>query len=247
MWMMGRREPSSRPLPLPDVEPGAMPRGWLGVGFTCRDCGGEAPDSSKTPVWSFGTLPTIYFVDPDGPAAKAGLRRGDVLTQIDGLSMLSDQGGKRFGSMQPGQSVNWTLLRDGSPRTLTVVAAVRPDDRAPEFEAYRRKLEALREMRRHQDDGTAQLEDLERQLRNLERLQSAPAPPASRRLRYAGSVAGSDVEVRGLGSVVVDDSGDEIVITTRDATIRIKPSGKVTVDKSKNGAKDKDASAKKTP
>ena len=42
------------------------------------------------------------------------------------------------------------------------------------------------------------------------------------RLRYAGAVGGSEVEVRGLENVVVDDSGDEIVITTRDATIRIR-------------------------
>jgi hypothetical protein len=35
-------------------------------------------------------------------------------------------------------------------------------------------------------------------------------------------VGGSEIEVRGLENVVVDDSGDEIVITTRDATIRIR-------------------------
>jgi len=243
MWM--NRGPSSqRVLPLPDVEPGAMPRGWLGVGFTCRNCGGEVPDSSTTPVWSFQTLPTIYFVDPDGPAARAGLRRGDVLAQIDGLSLLSEQGGKRFGSMQPGQSVSWTVLRDGSPRTLNVIAASRPDENAPEFEAYRQKLEALREMRRHSDEGNAQYGDLERQLRDLARVQRdlarvqiAPTPSSPRRLRYAGSVAGSDVEVRGLGSVVVDDSGDEIVITTRDATIRIKPSAKPPDAKDKSAKK----------
>src|SRR5262249_1003537 len=152
--------------------------------------------------------------------------RGDVLTEIDGLSMLSDEGGKRFGSMQPGQTVRWTVLRDGTARTLNVVAAARPDDRSPDLEAYRQKIEALREMRHNNEQSTAHLPDLERQLRELARVQMVPSPSTPRRLRYAGTVAGSDVEVRGLGGVVVDDSGDEIVITTRDATIRIKPSAK---------------------
>ena len=43
------------------------------------------------------------------------------------------------------------------------------------------------------------------------------------RLRSAGGVGGAEVEVRGADNVVVDDDGDEIVITTRDATIRIRP------------------------
>jgi hypothetical protein len=64
----------------------------------------------------------------------------------------------------------------------------------------------------------------------------AVAAPDARRLRYAGSVGGSDVEVRGLGNVVVDDGGDEIVITTRDATIRIRPGGKATTTAAKRAA-----------
>jgi hypothetical protein len=48
-----------------------------------------------------------------------------------------------------------------------------------------------------------------------------PAPPHN--LRYEGTIAGSQVEVRGSGAVVVtEDDEDEIVITTPDATIRIR-------------------------
>jgi hypothetical protein len=50
-----------------------------------------------------------------------------------------------------------------------------------------------------------------------------PAPDPPEHLRYAGEVAGADIEVRGSSSVVVtiEPDGDGIVITTRDATIRI--------------------------
>jgi hypothetical protein len=55
-----------------------------------------------------------------------------------------------------------------------------------------------------------------------------PVPPTSRtrrqNLRYEGTIGGSDVEVRGSGAVVVsEEPGDqELLITTPDATIRIR-------------------------
>ena len=52
----------------------------------------------------------------------------------------------------------------------------------------------------------------------------APAPEPPEHLRYAGEVAGAEIEVRGSGSVVVtiQQDGEGVVITTRDATIRIR-------------------------
>jgi len=46
------------------------------------------------------------------------------------------------------------------------------------------------------------------------------------RLRWAGSVGDADVEVKGLGNVTVttDAVTGEIVVTTSDATIHIRPS-----------------------
>ena len=51
-------------------------------------------------------------------------------------------------------------------------------------------------------------------------LQDFPEAPAPRKLRFEGTICGSEVEVRGSGAVVVTE--DEIVITTSDATIRIR-------------------------
>jgi len=90
----------------------------------------------------------------------------------------------------------------------------------------RDKLRELRIQSRRMQQSR-EVEDLTRQLGDLERLAPGVATQATpRRLRYAGSVAGSDVRGARLGNVVVDDSGDEVVIITRDATIRIRPSGK---------------------
>jgi hypothetical protein len=216
---------NARPgMSMPDAGPEALPRGWMGIGLVCQECGGELPDQGDTPVWTFGTLPTISYVEPEGPAARAGLRRGDQLTHIDGVSLLTSEGGKRFGAVKGGQKVRWTFVRDGSTRTIAVTAAARPEDRGVKIDELRATMRALR---------SAQGEALDREMRAmqmqidaLDRSRITLRDRTEKRLRYAGSVAGSDVEVRGLGNVVVDDSGDEIVITTRDATIRIHPSAR---------------------
>jgi len=208
----------------PSFRPEALPQGWLGIGLTCQDCGGQVGEGEKAPIWSFGTLPTISYVDPEGPSARAGLRRGDQLTHIDGVSLLSPEGGRRFGAVKPGQVVKWRLIREGSPKVIAVRAVPRPGDDAPDFGPLREQLRAIRDSKRQLE--SREMRDLMRKLSELDR--NAPeVARAQKRLRYAGSVGGSDVEVRGLGNVVVDDSGDEVVIVTRDATIRIKPGGKI--------------------
>ena len=211
---------------VPVFRPETLPQGWLGIGLTCQDCGGDLAEGAKTPVWTFGTIPTVSYVDPEGPSARAGLRRGDQLTHIDGVSIVSAEGGRRFGSVKPGQVVRWRVIRDGSPRVVAVKAIDRPGDDLADYGALRDRLRSMRDRRQLQG---REMQDLMRKLGDLERLapDQQQTPAASKRLRYAGSVGGSDVEVRGLGNVVVDDSGDEVVIITRDATIRIKPGGKV--------------------
>jgi hypothetical protein len=232
MWRQAEPSPGRAP-EAPRAMPEALPRGWIGIGLNCQECGSETSDENRTPVWTFGTLPTVSYVDPEGPAGRAGMRRGDQLTHVDGISLLTEEGGRRFGAIHPGQTVKWTLLRDGSTLSLPVTAVARPGEQRQALDAVREQLRALREMRgAEREDArvrTREQVSLEEALRSLERSKSNMARTGqSRRLRYAGSVAGSDVEVRGLGNVVVDDTGDEIVITTPDATIRVRPSAKGT-------------------
>jgi C-terminal processing protease CtpA/Prc len=80
----------------------AVPRGWFGFGFEC-DCVAERSLMDSVAVWTFSDYPRVYSVDDGSPAAKAGLRRGDVIKEIDGISILDPDGGRRFGSIRPGR------------------------------------------------------------------------------------------------------------------------------------------------
>jgi hypothetical protein len=213
--------PETARLPKPSIPTEeALPRGWSGFALTCRNCGGQPGEDGAYPVWEFGTLPTIYFVDPGSPAARAGLQIGDVLAELDGVSLLTEDGGKRFGALQPGQSVKWTIRRGGRVQNVTVVTARRPGEQEVDLSALKEELKALSEHR----NAERMSAEMQRLAREMERAGSRMARETAtrERLRYAGAVGGSEVEVRGLESVLVDDTGDEIVITTRDATIRIK-------------------------
>ncbi|MHB1244410.1 MAG: S1C family serine protease [Gaiellaceae bacterium] len=61
------------------------------------------------------------------PAAEAGLRTGDVVTRIDGENVVSaDALRSSIAGRKPGESVELTVRRDGSTRTLTVTLGSRP-------------------------------------------------------------------------------------------------------------------------
>jgi len=235
-----------------------FPRGWFGIGLQCSDCSVSRDDSSGARVWSFEARPEISYVDPDGPAGKAGLRPGDKLTHVDGEPITSAEGGRRFGAVKPGDSVRWTYERDGKTFITTLTAQEHPDrafliDPAVSEELQQSLAELRTEQVRMREDRRRAFADqhvarsYERALRmaeeaqrSLERTQEslrrrgyvvapeAPEPPEPherRKLRYEGTVGDSQVEVHGTGSVVVrkDEHGhEELVITTPDATIRIR-------------------------
>jgi len=69
----------------------------------------------------------LASVRPDTPAARAGLRGGDVITAIDGkktASMLDVQ--SAIAAKQPGDKISLTYQRAGQSHTATVRLATRP-------------------------------------------------------------------------------------------------------------------------
>jgi S1-C subfamily serine protease len=69
----------------------------------------------------------VYAVTPDGPAAKAGIRPGDVLTIVGNRSTTSVE--ELFAALrrhEPGQTVSISYVRDDEKRTAQVRVADRP-------------------------------------------------------------------------------------------------------------------------
>jgi predicted metalloprotease with PDZ domain len=102
------------------------PIGWLGFGLSFSGKIVRKPSDGLPARWRFNAPPKIHSIEPDGPADRADLKRGDVLTHIDGVRLDTRRGGNRFSSVEPGQAVTWTIRRDGVERTVEMVAEERP-------------------------------------------------------------------------------------------------------------------------
>jgi S1-C subfamily serine protease len=61
------------------------------------------------------------------PAAKAGMKAGDVITAVDGRAVAdADALTAAIGTRSPGSKLTLTLRRNGATRTVTVTLGVRP-------------------------------------------------------------------------------------------------------------------------
>ena len=120
-----------------------MPDGWFGFGIQCRNCGVHS-ERGRSAVFQFRETPTVVSVEPGTPAAGAGMRRGDRLTHVDGVSLTTAEGWRRFGAIQPGQRVSWTYTRDGRRLQSPMTALRRPDARRAPTPAASAQAQRLR-------------------------------------------------------------------------------------------------------
>ena len=72
----------------------------------------------------------VLGVSPGGPADESGVSVGDVVLSLDGISLVGSGTGspsrtlmERMGAVQPGDTVQLTLQRDGSELEMELVAA----------------------------------------------------------------------------------------------------------------------------
>jgi len=98
------------------IDHGKVVRGWLGVSI--RDLTPDKVTSMKRKD-NKGAL--IAEVVPDSPAAKAGLKKGDLVVQfrkqpIEDAAALQ----RRVGDTPVGETADLTVARDGKPIDLTV-------------------------------------------------------------------------------------------------------------------------------
>jgi serine protease Do len=67
----------------------------------------------------------------DGPAARAGLRAGDIVTAVEGQSVKSPtELTRRVAFSRPGEALRLSVLRNGKPLDVTLKAGVRPSEQA---------------------------------------------------------------------------------------------------------------------
>ncbi len=95
---------------------GSVTRGWLGV---------QIQKVSTEIAGSLGLdeAAGALVVDPQdgGPAAKAGIRAGDVITEVDGEPVADPRAlARMIADYDPQATVTLTLIRDGSQQTMTV-------------------------------------------------------------------------------------------------------------------------------
>jgi hypothetical protein len=218
-----------------------LPAGRLGFALTCAGCGWEQEAGAAEPRPYFDTPPQVYSVEPGSPAEQAGMRRGDVILQVDGLSITSGAGASRLASIQPRESVRYTIRRGGSTTQLSL----RAGDRGPaaaQSRMERDQRDAEEEMilvlqNLERIAGMGDLGEMRRELTDLLRQLGEPAPaPASGRatperlagttdaLRYTATVGNAEVEVRGAGSVITTTfiPGKDLLIVTDAVRIRIR-------------------------
>jgi serine protease Do len=107
------------------VQNGKVVRGFIGVRI--QDV---TPDLAE----SFGLKDhagaLIAEVTPGSPAAKAGLKDGDVITEVEGKA-IADSGQLRMAVSQtaPGAKLALGVLRDGKTENLTVTTETAPNQR----------------------------------------------------------------------------------------------------------------------
>ncbi|HEU4439404.1 MAG TPA: DegQ family serine endoprotease, partial [Methylomirabilota bacterium] len=98
---------------------GKVTRGWLGV--TIQPL---TPELAKGFQMSENAGALVASVQPDSPAARAGVKTGDVITQFDGKKVAHSSDLPRLVADTPvGRKVGLTVIRDGKPVTLDVTVA----------------------------------------------------------------------------------------------------------------------------
>ena len=94
------------------IEKGYISKPYIGIGV--EDV------SQETQQYGIPAGAAIQSVMEDGPAAQAGLQRGDVITAVDGVAMNSREVIRYIGEADIGQEVVFRIYRQGETLEITV-------------------------------------------------------------------------------------------------------------------------------
>lgn len=117
----------ARPIMESLLKSGRVVRGWLGISI--QDVDPELAKALDLPK-PMGAL--VSDVDPAGPAARAGIQRGDVVLRVEGAPTESASKLRNaIALLGVKKGVKIELLRQGKPMTVTADLAELPGDAGP--------------------------------------------------------------------------------------------------------------------
>jgi serine protease Do len=107
------------------VSKGRVTRGWLGVSLQPL-----TPELSASFAVKDGKGALVTEVVPDSPAAKAGLRSGDVIVEVNGKKVENPGDlARTIALAPPGREARLTVWRDKQERSLSVMLREAPAER----------------------------------------------------------------------------------------------------------------------
>jgi len=114
------------------IATGSVTRGWIGV--EVQDITPDLADSFRLPGNSKGVL--IANVIPGGPAARAGVKAGDILVEVEGKPVPDSSTMLNLvAEVQPGKLALLKVVRNSNPVTVKLTVGKRPKPRALRGEA----------------------------------------------------------------------------------------------------------------
>jgi serine protease DegQ len=104
------------------IQTGSVTRGWIGVGV--QDLTPELAESFKLNNVN-GAL--IAGVEPDGPADRAGIKRGDILITVESKTVANSSDILNLiAALPPGQTATFTVIRNQTEKPVEIKIGKRP-------------------------------------------------------------------------------------------------------------------------
>jgi serine protease Do len=98
------------------IRDGKVSHGYMGIGIS-----DVTPENAKFFNLTNANGAVVSQVEPDSPAARAGLKTGDVITELNGKKVTDASDLQvAVGQMKPGSEVKLNVLRDGKSMTVPV-------------------------------------------------------------------------------------------------------------------------------